>query len=417
MQQALTYEFEQPHSFGSERLKIVLHDYAGHLAPAELARELAARGHTVVHAHFAGDTGPKGRVQRLASDPETLDFWSVGAEIEYSKTNFRQRRLGDIAYGKTLGRRVADFRPDVLISGNTPTEAQEEIVRRCRASGIPFIYWCQDFYSIAASRILAAKLPGPGHAIGAWYRYLERRQMRRSARVVHITDAFCDQTDRWGIARDRVSVIPNWGAIEEIPLQPRGNAWAAIQGLGDRPRLLYSGTLALKHNPELLAALARQVEDRATVVLVSNGVGAEALAARAVELRSLVCLPLQPFGVFPEVLGSADVLLAVIEREAGAYSVPSKILSYLCAGRPIVLAAPHDNLAAHILRETGAGKVVEPEDIAGFVAAALGYLSDPAAADAAGAAGRAYAEEHFVPARVADRFEELFLGSLPARHS
>lgn len=398
-------------------MRICVHDFAGHPFTAELSRALAGRGHEVTHVWFVQDSGPKGRMTPLPEDPDSLAFLPLGGDFPYSKTNFRQRRAGDIRYGAEFGAWIRAHRPDVVISGNTPTEAQEGIVAACRAAGVPFIYWCQDFYSIAASRLLQKKLPGIGHAIGAWYRFLERRQMQRAARVVHITEGFCAQTDAWGIRRDKVDVIPNWGTLDEIAVMGRDTAWAAEQGLagetgesGGATRFLYSGTLALKHNPALLAEVSKALDGDERLVLVSAGVGADQLAeeVRAGALPHLVPLPLQPFGRFSEVLASGDVLLGVIERDAGEFSVPSKILSYLCAARPIVLAAPQENLAAQILTETGAGKVVAPEDTAGFVAAALAFRDDPEACRAAGAAGRAYAEEHFDLARVATRFERLF---------
>lgn len=391
-------------------MHIVIHDFAGHPFQAELSRALAARGYSVTHVWFAADTGPKGRMQVVEGDAPTLSFLPFGADIPYSKTNFRQRRAGDITYGRDLGDWVAQEKPDVVISGNTPTEAQEGLVSGCMRAGVPFIYWCQDFYSIAASRLLEKKLPVVGHAIGAYYRFLERRQMRRAAHVLHITQSFCDQTDTWGISREKVSVIPNWGAIDEIDVLPRETDWAAQNELASGLRFVYSGTLALKHNPELLAALSRALGNEDQLVLVSAGVGADQLIEEAANggLPQLKPLPLQPFEVFDQVLASGDVLLAVIEREAGTFSVPSKVLSYLCAGRPIVLAAPHDNLAARMIVEIGAGKVVEPEDVDGFVKAALSFRDDPQLAASAGASGRAYAEENFKIDNVADRFEALF---------
>jgi len=64
---------------------------------------------------------------------------------------------------------------------------------------------------------------------------------------------------------------------------------------------------------------------------------------------------------FPKMLGASDVFLAHDEREAGPeFRVPSKTLSYLCAGRPIVLAATAENLAAKIVQALGPGIVVAP---------------------------------------------------------
>lgn len=47
-------------------------------------------------------------------------------------------------------------------------------------------------------------------------------------------------------------------------------------------------------------------------------------------LENLILLPFQDFDDLPYMLASADVLTVVLEQEAGSYSIPSKILSYLC---------------------------------------------------------------------------------------
>lgn len=391
-------------------MKILIHDFAGHPFQAELSRALSARGHQVIHAWFAGDAGPKGTLRKLDQDPDSLAFKPFGAGIDYSKTNFIKRRNGDVAYGREVAKYISLEQPDVVISGNTPSEAQEPIVAACRKANIPFIYWCQDFYSIAASRLLEAKLPVIGHLVGAYYRFLERRQMRRSAKIIHITEAFCAQTDAWGISRDKVAVIPNWGALDEIDVMPRDNEWSQRHGLGQGTRFIYTGTLAMKHNPELLAALSKALGPEDELILVAAGVGAEYLAdlKQKGELPRMRVLPLQPFEDLPLVLGSADVLLAVIEREAGTFSVPSKILSYLCAGRPIVLAAPKENLAAHILFKTGAGLISKPEDTEGFVTNAIALAKSPEMSKKAAAAARDYAEENFKLNQIASNFETLF---------
>ncbi|MGZ9812016.1 glycosyltransferase [Pseudoroseicyclus sp. H15] len=396
---------------------IVVHDYAGHPFTAELSRALAKRGWSVHHVLFAGDAGPKGRNAQVEGDPDRLTFHGLNIPGEYSKTDFLKRRRGDIEYGKKLGALIRELKPSLVISGNTPTETQEHLVNACRATDAAFIYWCQDFYSIAASRILEKKLPGIGHIVGSYYTFLERRQMRRADHVIHITEGFRAQTDRWKISNDKVSVIPNWGVIDEIPQLDRNTAWAREQGLGSGARFVYSGTLATKHNPKILSELARAVEGEGEVVVVAAGVGADNLAQEAAggALPALRLLPLQPFNRFPEVLASADVLVAMIEVEAGEFSVPSKILSYLCAGRPIVLAAPEDNLAAQIVTETNAGRVVPPGDIRSAVDAAKSFAADPDAAREAGAAGRAYAEATFDLKSVAAAFEAIFWPILKKR--
>jgi hypothetical protein len=56
--------------------------------------------------------------------------------------------------------------------------------------------------------------------------------------------------------------------------------------------------------------------------------------------------------------------------------VPSgKIFEYLAAERPILAAVPPDGAAAKLVRETGAGVVVAPEDEKGIREALIGLHS------------------------------------------
>jgi len=175
--------------------------------------------------------------------------------------------------------------------------------------------------------------------------------------------------------------------------------------------LLYAGTLGLKHDPELLCHLARRFRAApdVRVVVVSEGIGADHIArvAAAERLDNLVMLPFQPYAALPDVLASADVLVVVLEAGAGIYSVPSKLLAYLCAGRAVLGAMPLDNLAARIVARADAGLVAAPGDVTGFLAAAESLLETPARRDAAAAAARRYAERSFDIAAITTRFEAV----------
>ena len=174
--------------------------------------------------------------------------------------------------------------------------------------------------------------------------------------------------------------------------------------------ILYSGTLGLKHDPSILALLAPHLEEahpEARVVVVSEGKGREWLEdveARA-GAENLLLLDYQRYEDLPMVMASADVLVAILEPDASKYSVPSKVLTYLCSGRAILGVIPPDNSVAEILSGNGAGVVVDPaeRERVGKVAAEL--LDDDAVRRQLGKAGRAYAEREFSPDRVAEQFE------------
>ena len=390
-------------------MHVLIHDYAGHPFQVQLSRALARRGSRVTHLYASMIETPRGSLARRGDDPDGLEIRGVGIDSAFAKHSFVKRRFQEVEYGRRVAAEAERLAPDWVISGNTPTEAQAVLANRCRSRGIGFVSWVQDFYGIAVDKLVRRKLPLIGAAVGAYYKRMDRRVLRQSDRIVVITEDFRPMLDRMHVERERVAVIENWAPLEELPLMPRTNAWSREQALCDSFCFLYSGTLGMKHNPALLLELALRHRDDAgvRVVVISEGLGARWLDARKAEhgLDNLVLLPFQPFERMPEVLASADVLVAILEPDAGVFSVPSKVLTYLCAGKPLLAAMPRENLAARTITSAGAGVVVAPHDVSAFVAAGDAFKHDRVSREVAGASARAYAERTFDIGAITDAFE------------
>jgi glycosyltransferase involved in cell wall biosynthesis len=393
-------------------MKILINDYSGHPFQVELSRELAARGHTVLHLYSSDFVTPKGDLMRHPSDAAAFNVEPVSTGTPFSKYNLLKRRGQDLRYAALVCRRIADFQPDLFVGCNNPLDAQNKIQSFCRPRQIPFVFWLQDLYSVAIKSILKAKLFWPGLLIGLWYERMEKKLLRQSQHIIPIADEFRPQLAAWGLPESRITAIENWAPVSKITPLPCDTAWRKSQGLEHCLVVLYTGTIGLKHNPELLleAARAFRVNPNVRVVVTSEGKYADYLKQQALlrHLTNLLVLPFQPFAAYGEVLASGDVLIAMIEPHAAAYSVPSKVLSYLCSGRPIILAARSDNLAAKIIMRADAGIIVDPEDKQAFINAIETYLADAPGREAAGARARRYAEEHFDIRRIADRFVSGF---------
>ncbi len=223
-----------------------------------------------------------------------------------------------------------------------------------------------------------------------------------------ISEDFLPQLRRWGIVEKTFSVIENWAPLDELPQLSRENAWAEEHALSGHAVFLYSGTLGFKHDPGLLLELARWARPTGRGRRRRlGGAGADWLAEHGRNEPALRLLPYQPHDRLPEVLASADVLVALLEPEAGAFSVPSKVLTYLCAARPLLVSVPTDNLAARVVERSGGGVVVRPGDASVFLGAAARLLADEGLRVEFGMRGRAYAESAFDVDSVARRFEEV----------
>jgi colanic acid biosynthesis glycosyl transferase WcaI len=392
-------------------LRYLIHDFAGHPFQVQLSRQLALQGHDVIHAYPAGLPGPKGRLAKCASDPDRLSIVPIPLSGHFQKYSPLRRFVAQRKYASDLKKLISTEAPDVVLSGNTPIDIQAELLWCCRKRGIGFVHWVQDVYYRAVEFFLRKKLGASSKALCAPLKLLEKTIAAHSDSVIVISPGFREVMSDWGIAESKLTVIENWAPLDEVPLMPRENNWSKCQGLGAKPLLLYSGTLGLKHRPDLLYLLAQKLRGMCRVVVLTDGFGKEYLETMP-RLEDLIILGFQPYERVPEVLASADVLLATLEADAGQFAVPSKILTYLCAGRPILLAGPQNNLAACIIERSNAGVVVDPDDPAAWVRSAQELLASPAYRAELGMNGRRYAEQTFDIAKIAASFERVLTASL-----
>lgn len=371
----------------------------------QLSRELARRGHTVRHCFSAAFQTPKGNLTRQPNDPDGFDITPIYLDKPFAKDKFFARRKQEIETGHKLAKLVAEFNPDVVISSNAPLDTQSVFQEAAQRHGAKFVFWLQDIYSEAISRVVPQKIPVIGFAVAAWYRHLEFSMLRSSDRIVAITEDFVPPLSAKGVDRARIAVVENWAPTDELPLFERDNPWAQANMPADGLRVVYSGTLGYKHNPGLLFALAR-ANPAAQVMIFSEGQVADKVAAdaKAEGLTNLHVRPWVPFADLPKMLSGADVFVAVIEPEAGIYSVPSKILTYLAIGRPILASVPQDNLAARLITNNNAGFVAAPGNDAVLLEALAKLQADNGLRTSIGDSGRAYAARTFDIQAIGDKF-------------
>ncbi|WP_229052651.1 glycosyltransferase family 4 protein [Aeromicrobium sp. Leaf350] len=393
-------------------MKLLVHDFSGHPFQVQLSRELARRGHDVVHSSCDAYVSGKGAL--VAEPGESIVFETIGDGLVFDKLRFAKRLLVEVRLGFELVRHVRSHRPDVAVLSNVQIPTLTIFAFAMLFVRIPWVLWHQDVYAVAVRSFAGDKLSRGFTAVASVFEIAEKWCSRRAVAVVAISDAFVPVHEKWGTA-DKVTVIPNWAPLDEIVPVERKNDWSVEQGVEETLTLLYSGTLGLKHDPSLLVALTRQVRDAgvdAELVVVNEGPAVEVIRDEAQRLDVPVkLLPYQPYERLPEVLGSGDVLLVLLDQRAGAFSVPSKTLSYLCAGRPILGLMPLENAASSLVeRAGGAVFVPQAESIPAAGAWVAEILADQSRRTQVGVASRDLAEAEFTAERCIDRFETLLSG-------
>ena len=118
---------------------------------------------------------------------------------------------------------------------------------------------------------------------------------------------------------------------------------------------------------------------------------------------------MQPKEVYPWILASSNVGLVTLKKDVKTPVVPSKILSIMASGRPIVAALPKDGDAPKLIKKAGAGLVVDAGDCEDFAQAILTIYKSESLEKQLGAQGRNFAENELSKEVGVLRFEKLLI--------
>jgi colanic acid biosynthesis glycosyl transferase WcaI len=116
---------------------------------------------------------------------------------------------------------------------------------------------------------------------------------------------------------------------------------------------MFAGTLGLASRADILVEVARAFgpADQIRVVCIGEGILKKEMerAAASDGLPRLLLLPFQPRHRVAEVQSSADVMLLTSSPEMGTSSIPSKLITYLAVGKPVICSVTADADIAHLV--------------------------------------------------------------------
>jgi len=237
---------------------------------------------------------------------------------------------------------------------------------------------------------------------------------RGAERIICLCQGFVEKLKARGISAEKLQVITDWADTESIRPISAAKAFREVNGLSEAQfLLLHAGNMGKKQNlmNVVLAADISQGEPALLWLLVGHGEERakiqEEIARR--RLTNIRLLPLQPAADLAEMYCSADLLILNQHASVRDAVIPSKLLTYMAAGRAVLAAVSETSEAAQQIRRANCGVLVPPDTPEALVAAALSLQRDSSQRQELGANGRAYVVLRYTKQYVLQEYDNLLM--------
>jgi colanic acid biosynthesis glycosyl transferase WcaI len=269
----------------------------------------------------------------------------------------------------------------------------------------PFIYNVQELYPDAAVSLGAVR-EGP---LLSMLRRMEGFVYDHSFAVTTIAPRMARVISARTKDARKVRLIPNFVDTRIISPRPRDNSFSREFGLGSRFIVLYAGNMGPAQGLETLLDTAdlTRGNDRILYVFVGDGTSRDSLerASRSRMLSNVLFIPQQPYERVPDIYGASDLCVVPLASTLVAEAVPSKVYRIMAAERRVLAMADPTSDLADLIRESGAGMVVEagnPKALAHAIYDAAKNADAPSAKR-----GRQYVIDHVDRVRIVKNYSEL----------
>jgi glycosyltransferase involved in cell wall biosynthesis len=245
---------------------------------------------------------------------------------------------------------------DVVVTTSPPTSVHLVGAAVKRATGAKWIADLRDSIVANPHRRVESRLVRAKEATGESF----ARMVARSAdAVTAVTDPIGEELRALGATR--VETIPNGCDFEDFA----GLAYEP----GPRFRLTHTGSFFGKRSPRPFLEALAQTDGDIVARFVGDFRAADREWADGLDLGDRLELhDYLPRRRVLELQRDSEALLLLIPESGGRGRavLSAKVFEYIAAERPILAVVPPDGAAAELIRDTGAGVVVAPDDVDGI---------------------------------------------------
>lgn len=284
--------------------------------------------------------------------------WLIGR-----KRTSINRFLENVSFGMTSSLKVPSNHPDLILLETWPIFAQMLVMFYAKLFNIPVINYIKDIYPEAA---IASGILSQDSLISRILKYIDTTICRRSWQNVVISNTMYDYYIKSrGVDSSKVRILWDWLDLSSVYPVQVDSSWRSEVGIDKSDFVcMFSGTMGHASGADILVDVASLLREQKKIKIVCIGEGVlkeRILSEKAKQsLDNLIVLPFQPRERVCEVQSSSDVLLLTASPTMGTTSVPSKFITYIAIGKPVICAAGQDSDLSQMVNTKKIGISVLP---------------------------------------------------------
>lgn len=340
---------------------------------SQIADGLAQLGHKVtVLAPFpnrpAGQLYP-GFKRRLFTNEKTNNGIRLVRCFSFfsHKSTIISRMVENVSFGLTSSWVLLFVKPkpDVIYANTWPLIALGLTFLVAKLRRIPIVISVQDVYP---ESLLVQKRFDAERWIIRLMRLWDAIIARNSDALIVISKQLAELYRKTRQApSEQMHVVYNWGTASPTASLKEIEEFRISKGIPlDQPLGVYGGNVAFAAGVDTLINSFYHLEDFSSFSLLIAGEGAQLHECKtiAAEVSPKRILFHHPYRLAENtiVLGAADILLLPTRGQQSLTAVPSKLIAYLLAARPIIALAVAKSDLAELVHLSGAGWIVEPDN-------------------------------------------------------
>lgn len=245
---------------------------------------------------------------------------------------------------------------DVIYANTWPLFAQLYLAKAAKKYNIPYFIHVQDIYPESYSKKMPSAI---GKVLFKSLFPIDCYVLRNAEGVFAISPAMkMYLSESRELDESKVVLVRNWQNDKAFI-----DAYKQMEKKHDIINIMYLGSINPTANVSLIInAFSRLKGEKFKLSIIGNGPDKENCQELAEKLEVNATFDTITPDMVAKKQSEADILVLCLKKGVAQTATPSKLTAYMLSGRPIIASVDLDSDCANIIRESGCGQVVEPED-------------------------------------------------------